>query len=67
MICETIDVDFNSLVLSSNERLGKDQSYKLDSTKLRNEFKWSEKTSLKDGIEQTVDWINSNFDILKNH
>lgn len=66
MICETIDVDFNSLVLSSNERLGKDQSYKLDSTKLRNEFKWSEKTFLKDGIEQTVDWIHSNFDILKN-
>ena len=49
----------------SEERLGKDQSYSLDSNKIRDVFSWKESKSLDDGIEETIDWIYENLDILK--
>ncbi len=64
-ICDLNNSDFNSLVIDSDERLGKDQSYMLDSNKIRNELNWSEKINLNDGIIQTIDWVSSNIKTLK--
>ena len=41
-ICKIMQVKFSDLVEESDERLGKDQSYMLDSSKLRKEQKWED-------------------------
>ena len=65
-ICELINVNFTDLVEESEERLGKDQSYMLDSDKLRMELKWKDTIDLKEGIVSTIEWIDNNLDSLKN-
>ena len=39
------------------ERVGKDLFYKLDSSKLRKNIKWSQKISLEDGLIRYKDWF----------
>ena len=46
------------------ERLGKDHSYMLDSSKIRNELNWSEKISLDDGILDVKSWVEKNLDTI---
>ena len=53
------------IVSNSDERLGKDQSYFLNSNKLRNHFNWEEKYTLNDGILETVNWIRNNNEKMK--
>ena len=48
-----------------NERLGKDQTYLLDSTSLRKEFDWSEEYSLEKGLIDTIKWVSDNLDLFK--
>lgn len=64
-ICDFLNVDFSDLVEDSEERLGKDQSYKLDSDKIRKEFGWHDKIDLEKGIISTIDWVDSNIKILQ--
>ena len=65
-ICDMIKVNFTELVEESEERLGKDQSYKLDSNKIRKELGWQEVIDLEVGIASTIEWVDSNLDTLKN-
>ena len=67
LICEVIDVDFNELVESGPDRIGKDNSYFLNSNKLITELNWKEKISLKEGLDQTYSWVRDNFSFLKKH
>jgi dTDP-glucose 4,6-dehydratase len=48
------------------DRVGKDQRYFLSSSKIRSKLGWKDKIKLKDGIMQTINWINNNYDLLKN-
>ncbi len=66
-ICEKLNVNFNDIVQQSEERLGKDQTYLLDSSKLRKEFKWEEDFNLDSGINDTIEWVSKNLDELKNY
>ena len=63
-ICELTSIDFNSIVKITTDRLGKDQSYLLDSSSLRKEFGWTDKISLDDGLCDTLNWVNSNLETL---
>lgn len=65
-ICKSCEVDFDSIVNTSEERLGKDQSYLLASDALREEFNWSDKIDLKEGLQSTIKWVDANLDYLKN-
>ena len=65
-ICKSIDINFYDLVEESEERLGKDQSYKLDSGKIRKELGWQDAIDLEEGIASTIEWVDSNLDTLKN-
>jgi len=65
-ICELINVNFSDLVEESEERLGKDQSYKLDSGKIREELGWQDTIDLEVGIISSIKWVDSNLDILRN-
>ena len=66
-ICKKLDVDFSDIAQQSEERLGKDQTYLLDSSKLRREFKWEEKFNLDSGINDTIEWISKNLDELRSY
>ena len=65
-ICDITNVDFDQIVNINEERLGKDLNYLLDSTKLRERFNWKEKYSLDQGLALTLNWLETNLDILKN-
>lgn len=65
-ICKLINVNFSELVENVEERLGKDQSYLLKTDLIRNELGWQEKIDLKQGIIETIEWVDKNLDTLKN-
>ena len=64
-IFNKLDADFDKIVIDSDERLGKDQSYSLDSEKLRKEFYWKESKSLDEGLQETINWVKKDIKILK--
>ena len=64
-ICDLTNVNFSKIVKMDNERLGKDQTYLLDSTSLRKEFDWSEEYSLEKGLIDTINWVSDNLDLFK--
>lgn len=63
MILNQLDVDFDSSVDIVNERLGKDQSYLLNSDRLR-KLGWSHAISLEDGLGQTIYWAKKHLEGL---
>jgi len=65
-ICDFIKVDFSDLVKDSEESLGKDQSYMLNSNKIRTKLSWKNNIGLEKGIISTIEWVDRNLDILKN-
>ena len=60
-ICNQNNVSYKSIVKVSNERLGKDKSYLLDSSSLRSKFNWEDKISLEEGLKMTMNWVRSNI------
>ena len=58
-------VNVKDSVIFENDRMGKDDVYKLDSRKTRKELKWKAKVSIKKGINKTINYINNNFEKLK--
>ena len=52
------------MVEVSPDRPRKDAAYLLDSGKAKKEFGWVPKVSLEDGIDETIHWIENNFDDL---
>jgi dTDP-glucose 4,6-dehydratase len=64
-VFDQLSLEPENFVDISDERLGKDHSYALDSSKIRTELSWNDHISLEDGIERTIDWVNLNLDILK--
>ena len=64
-ICKLAGADFSALVQSSDERLGKDQSYLLDSSAMRQVHGWSDQITLEQGLQETLDWVDANLATLK--
>ena len=64
-ICNLANIEFGSIVQVGEERLGKDQNYLLDSTKLRQNFDWQDNVSLDEGLSATMGWVKSNIELLK--
>ena len=64
-ICELTNANFTELIEVSEDRLGKDQAYLLDSTKLREIFTWQDKITLEQGLTDTLLWVDTNLEILK--
>lgn len=64
-ICTLTGVSLEDLAEVSEERLGKDQAYLLDSTKLEQELGWKDTISLDQGLQETLTWIDDNLETLK--
>jgi len=57
---------FESLVQVVDDRTGKDAAYLLDSAKIEKTLGWKDRVSLKQGLEDTIQWVEKNFELLKN-
>jgi dTDP-glucose 4,6-dehydratase len=66
LICKKMNVSFNDYVEIGDERLGKDLNYQLSSKKLIEELRWKPEISIDKGVAETINWLNSNFSVLKN-
>jgi dTDP-glucose 4,6-dehydratase len=64
-ICDLTNTSFSDLVNVSDDRLGKDQAYLLDSNKLRNDFSWQNEINLEEGLKDTLSWVDNNLELLK--
>ena len=64
-ICDLSGIKFTDLVEVSEDRLGKDQAYFLDSGKVRAELGWVDGISLESGLAETLSWIDSNLALLQ--
>jgi dTDP-glucose 4,6-dehydratase len=60
---EGADLD---LITYVTDRLGHDQRYAIDSSKLQKELGWEPSLQFEEGIEKTVKWYLDNEDWLKN-
>ena len=56
--------NFEDVIEEGEERLGKDQEYLLGSDKIRGAIEWEEKITLKKGIKETIEWVESNFETM---
>ncbi len=65
-ICEKMNKDFDNSTLLIEENFGQDAVYSLDSSKARKELNWKPKISLDDGIDETIEWIEDNWEKIKN-
>jgi len=65
LICQKMEVSFDDYVETSEERAGKDQAYLLDSSKARETLGWADKITLEQGIEETIRWVDDNFEEIK--
>ncbi len=65
-ICAKTGVAFDDLIEISEERLGKDAAYMLDSSKIRRELGWSDAVSLDEGLDQCIAWIDQYLPDIRN-
>jgi dTDP-glucose 4,6-dehydratase len=64
-ICARLGLDFRSSVEETPERPGQDQAYLLDSSLARAELAWTPRISLDEGIGGVVDWIEKNWNAIR--
>ena len=64
-IAEMTGVALSDLADIGEERLGKDQAYLLDSSRLREELGWQDKIDLQAGLAETLKWIDDNLSDLE--
>ena len=62
--CLMTGVDFDELVIDVPDRPGKDDTYMLDSARLRRELGWSPTVDLEKGLLDTLSWIDGNLSRL---
>ncbi|ASD67484.1 MULTISPECIES: GDP-mannose 4,6-dehydratase [Pseudoalteromonas] len=63
-ICEMLGKPFEQVCQVSEDRLGKDAAYLLDSQKLKSELGWQDTITLENGLERTISWVKDNLDTL---
>ena len=62
----SIDWINESLISYVKDRLGHDQRYAIDPTKISEELGWTPETKFEDGIVKTIEWYLNNQDWVKN-
>jgi dTDP-glucose 4,6-dehydratase len=64
-ICGRLGKSIKEVAEITEDRPGKDAAYLLDSAKAKAELGWEPEISLDQGIEETIKWIETNLDELK--
>lgn len=64
-ICHQMDAKFEKVVKVSDDRVGKDFAYLMDSSKARDKLQWEPEVQLEHGISSTIVWMTENYDKIK--
>jgi dTDP-glucose 4,6-dehydratase len=64
-ILSKLGLDFESNVELVPDRIGKDKAYLLDSKKIRSELDWNDSILLNEGLDQTIEWIQRDWALLR--
>lgn len=64
-ICDRMGAVFSDCVDIVDERPGQDATYVINSSKAREELNWLPTISLEDGLSDVVDWVENNWDIIR--
>lgn len=64
-ICQQTGTDFDELVTVGEERPGKDLQYLMDDSKARDLLGWKARINLEQGIEQTAQWMEQNWQAIQ--
>ncbi len=64
-ICKYLNVETEKFIKFTEDRIGKDKSYKMDNTKSITKLGWEPVYNLDKGIQETIKWIKENFNDLK--
>ena len=64
-ICGLTNTNFKSVVQTTEERLGKDQSYLLESSAIRKVHGWDDHVKLNQGLIETLDWVDTNLPLMR--
>ncbi|OUV02981.1 MAG: dTDP-glucose 4,6-dehydratase [Betaproteobacteria bacterium TMED82] len=65
LISVHMNIDFEKYVEVSEDRIGKDNLYLLNSEKIRKRTGWKESVTLNEGIKNTISWVTKNLAKLK--
>ena len=61
-VCCLMGCEFQSSITITEERLGQDAAYVIDSARAREEFGWKPKVQLEHGLSAVVEWIQANWE-----
>ncbi len=64
-ICDRLGASFDDSTVVEEANFGQDAMYSLDASKSREELGWTATTSLAQGVDQTVQWVDDNLDVLQ--
>lgn len=65
LICDLMGCEFEKSVNLVNENFGQDSRYSLDATKAIEELGWNQKVSFEDGVKETIEWIQDNWEFIR--
>lgn len=65
LVCRKMGIDFADLVEISEDRPGKDKAYLMDSQKAREKLSWEDRTSLEQGVGETVQWVKDHLNEIR--
>lgn len=63
-VCKQMGRDFERSTCFVEDRLGQDARYWLDCTKAERELGWKANVSFEDGIQEVIDWVESNWETI---
>jgi dTDP-glucose 4,6-dehydratase len=64
-IAQQLGRALEDVTIMAEDRLGKDQAYLLDSTKIRTQLGWRDTVSLDEGLARCIRWVNAHLDELR--
>jgi dTDP-glucose 4,6-dehydratase len=64
-ICTLMNVDMNDVVNDTDNRIGNDSEYFMNSNKIYDELGWVPSVSFSDGLKQSIRWIEENYNTMK--
>ena len=66
IICKLLKKNYDFLIKKVKDRVGKDEIYILDGSSTKEKLKWKTKTTLQNGIKETILFYEKNYNYLKN-
>ena len=62
MICDELDANFDKVTRVTEDRMGKDFAYLMDSSKSKLQLGWEAEVPFKKGITETINWVQQNLE-----